>query len=123
MTCHKCHAPTEVIDSRPSGETVRRRRRCTKCGARFSTLEVLAGQAPRLDAGVLKVTRRDLSRVLRMLAADAPPRGPDRRGRPEKTGADEFYRCECGGLIRPGQEDEHDCEAGDLDLLLERVGE
>lgn len=40
MNCPKCQAlDTKVIDSRVHGCCVRRRRECTKCKYRFSTLE------------------------------------------------------------------------------------
>ena len=43
MKCESCkNEQTEVIDSRPSGETIRRRRRCVGCGHRFTTREVSA---------------------------------------------------------------------------------
>ena len=41
MICPYCHHPeTKVIDSREAEESVRRRRECLKCFARFSTEEV-----------------------------------------------------------------------------------
>lgn len=42
MTCPKCGNKAIVIDSRTyeTGE-VRRRRKCTRCGFRFSTLEAV----------------------------------------------------------------------------------
>ena len=42
MRCPFCHSPdTQVIDSRSSEEgwTIRRRRKCPKCGKRFTTYE------------------------------------------------------------------------------------
>lgn len=42
MNCPKCHhSETKVYDSRPSqnGRMIRRRRRCLKCGYRFTTSE------------------------------------------------------------------------------------
>ena len=47
MNCIKCNGSTSVVDSRPQ-ETfaVKRRRKCCKCGHRFSTIEqVLTGVA------------------------------------------------------------------------------
>ena len=41
MRCFKCKSDTVVKDSRPKDGTIRRRRRCLKCGNRFSTIEVL----------------------------------------------------------------------------------
>ena len=41
MKCPKCDNKTEVIDSRLSKHNrVRRRRKCKKCGHRFTTLEI-----------------------------------------------------------------------------------
>ncbi|QMV49866.1 MAG: transcriptional regulator [Mu-like cryoconite phage AB09] len=43
MTCPKCEADTQVVDSRYSVELkhTRRRRECLNCGARFSTYETI----------------------------------------------------------------------------------
>ena len=41
MRCFKCKSDTIVKDSRPKDGSIRRRRRCLKCGNRFSTIEVL----------------------------------------------------------------------------------
>lgn len=42
--CPKCSAVLQVIDSRPvqfmGEDTIRRRRRCTKCPHRFTTFEI-----------------------------------------------------------------------------------
>lgn len=41
MPCPKCKSKQViVVDSRPYGYTVKRRRRCMDCGYRFSTVEV-----------------------------------------------------------------------------------
>jgi len=49
MKCQKCKkGRTVVIDSRTSGNSIRRRRKCLKCGHRFSTFEVLK-EAKRLN--------------------------------------------------------------------------
>lgn len=42
MNCPKCNGKTTVMESRKQrGGTIRRRRRCTKCGTRFTTLEMI----------------------------------------------------------------------------------
>lgn len=45
MKCPKCNGPTSVKDSRDyvyqDMETTRRRRRCRKCGHRYSTVEIV----------------------------------------------------------------------------------
>ena len=40
MRCPECgHSDSRVVDSRTSGDAVRRRRECLECGARFTTHE------------------------------------------------------------------------------------
>jgi transcriptional regulator NrdR family protein len=40
--CPKCAIPTQVIDTRGTSENeVRRRRRCSDCGQRFTTYETI----------------------------------------------------------------------------------
>lgn len=39
MNCPFCSGSTRVVDSRPAGEGVRRRRECERCGKRYTTLE------------------------------------------------------------------------------------
>lgn len=39
MNCPECGAETSVIDSRPSGDQIRRRRQCDRCAKRFTTYE------------------------------------------------------------------------------------
>jgi transcriptional repressor NrdR len=47
--CPFCHADdTQVIDTRVSGEQVRRRRECKQCKARFTTYESVERQMPRV---------------------------------------------------------------------------
>ncbi len=42
MICPYCHFPdSKVIDSRPKNDRIKRRRECIKCGARFTTFEVV----------------------------------------------------------------------------------
>lgn len=51
ILCPICRHPhTTVKDSRPSTATIRRRRACDQCGARFSTLEVIATDGPPIRA-------------------------------------------------------------------------
>lgn len=41
MQCPRCKAyGLSCTDSRPDGETIRRRRRCLNCGFRFTTYEI-----------------------------------------------------------------------------------
>lgn len=44
MRCPKCkHTEHAVLETRTTGEFFRRRRRCTSCGYRFSTVESVVG--------------------------------------------------------------------------------
>jgi transcriptional repressor NrdR len=53
MKCPECGAAdTRVVDSRDTGDTVRRRRECLECGVRFTTHE-------RLERRALLVLKRD----------------------------------------------------------------
>lgn len=40
MTCPMCDCSTVVVDSRSFGDFVRRRRKCSGCGHRFTTVEI-----------------------------------------------------------------------------------
>jgi transcriptional repressor NrdR len=49
MKCPYCNAPdTQVIDSRPLHDGVRRRRRCLACKKRFTTIEAVIRRLPRV---------------------------------------------------------------------------
>ena len=53
MRCPKCESPeTRVTDSRDTGQEIRRRRECLKCGVRFTTYE-------RVQHAALAVVKRD----------------------------------------------------------------
>lgn len=42
MICPYCNFPdSKVIDSRPKNDRIKRRRECIKCGARFTTFEII----------------------------------------------------------------------------------
>jgi hypothetical protein len=44
MICPNCETEvSQVIDSRPSGNTIRRRRKCSACSERFTTREYVIG--------------------------------------------------------------------------------
>lgn len=61
MLCPRCNSTQVfVVDSRPHGDTTRRRRECRDCKVRFSTLEVLE-----LDYKDLKGKEAILARVLK----------------------------------------------------------
>lgn len=40
MLCPICDGETRITNSRPDYDYVRRRRECTECGYRFTTLEI-----------------------------------------------------------------------------------
>lgn len=40
MNCPVCLEKTKVLDSRPNEDSVRRRRKCLKCGYVFVTIEM-----------------------------------------------------------------------------------
>ena len=40
MTCPVCGGKTTVVDSRPSEDSVWRRRECQECSYRFNTIEI-----------------------------------------------------------------------------------
>lgn len=40
MTCPNCNEKTKVIDSTTDEDSTTRRRECTACGYRFSTVEI-----------------------------------------------------------------------------------
>ena len=50
MVCPRCKSTQlRCVDSRPVNGTVKRRRRCMKCGYRFSTVEVHAADFEKLN--------------------------------------------------------------------------
>lgn len=46
MRCPACHHDSRVLDSRDTGDAIRRRRSCLGCGHRFTTLERLEVRLP-----------------------------------------------------------------------------
>lgn len=80
MRCQQCGKETEVIDSRPSPTSIRRRRRCLSCDYRFTTRESSspdddrdADLARAVSAYVFehgaKMTRSRIDTLLKELAA------------------------------------------------------
>lgn len=45
MQCPRCNKSTQVLDSRPDGRAVKRRRKCKSCGFRFATTESIIKEA------------------------------------------------------------------------------
>ena len=59
MNCPQCNgSDTEVIDSRPYTKSVRRRRQCSACGHRFTTLETHGNTMKKLTAQRKQVVRQ-----------------------------------------------------------------
>src|SRR6185503_1249746 len=69
MRCPDCFSEeSRVIDSRATGDTVRRRRTCEQCGARFTTFERIE---PRVAWVVKKGGRREPFQREKVLAGIA----------------------------------------------------
>lgn len=67
MNCPACqHDKTEAVDSRPSGDTVRRRRCCQKCDHRFTTYEISSEKLEELQNVTTEEALR--ARLLPMIA-------------------------------------------------------
>lgn len=58
FVCRLCDGDTHVTDSRPKKNRVLRRRECLKCGARYSTLEVLVEDARFLESAIRLFEKR-----------------------------------------------------------------
>ena len=72
MTCPHCDGDTMVIDSRLGHHLTRRRRKCTACEYRFSTVEIeaetykeLQGDSDKVDEA-LKDIKQQLMNILRI---------------------------------------------------------
>lgn len=64
MLCPKCKSnKLTCIDSRPSGDTTRRRRQCLDCKVRFSTMEI-----PEYEYNDLKNKAKLLAAILKTAA-------------------------------------------------------
>jgi transcriptional regulator NrdR family protein len=57
MDCVQCSADTRVVDTRPVGDAVRRRRECLSCQARFTTCERADLEADDVERTVLAFVR------------------------------------------------------------------
>lgn len=64
-TCPECHGDTGVYDSRPyeNGAKIWRRRKCSTCGYRFTTIEILMRDHEPNKSETQKL-RSKLSRIL-----------------------------------------------------------
>lgn len=67
MTCPKCGGETCVIDSRPSEDSVRRRRECLECGDRFNTMEIDADYYETL----MQIDRKTIQKVMQEALLDS----------------------------------------------------
>lgn len=67
--CPMCMGKTKVIDSRPSHDVVRRRRKCLACQYRFTTFEITAEAGGQTGASVyLPDALESLSRAMRNIS-------------------------------------------------------
>lgn len=66
--CPKCQIPTQVIDTRGTAENeVRRRRKCSDCGERFTTYEAIyhrTGDSEKNRKAKAKMLLAELSEML-----------------------------------------------------------
>lgn len=77
MNCPFCEGSSQVKDSRPTSEGVRRRRECKECGRRFTTFEELAQPDLRVvkaDGSVEPFREEKIRRVLQRVCRDRPVR-------------------------------------------------
>lgn len=77
MNCPHCGADTRVIDSRPSGPDIRRRRECPRCGKdkRFTTYETVVEDEPDPEPDSWRTVAAELNALARRaatIADDAP---------------------------------------------------
>ena len=66
MECPVCgHSETAVVDTRTRGDRVIRRRRCTNCGHKFVTTEMVGtfDEHPALSSEDKRVIRRAIDRI------------------------------------------------------------
>jgi hypothetical protein len=57
MDCVRCPVDTRVLDTRPAGDAVRRRRECLVCGERFTTWERVDLDADEVERAVVAYVR------------------------------------------------------------------
>ncbi len=86
MKCPACGSRSRVIDSRESGDCVRRRRCCDRCSQRWTTYELIPGMTDEgrvlIDETALKaILSRITAQVIDGLGAEARAIAQPRRGR------------------------------------------
>jgi transcriptional repressor NrdR len=80
MNCPFCGGSTQVKDSRPSGDDVRRRRECKECERRFTTFESVAPLGLKVAKADGRLEEFDEAKVRRVLARVCRDRGiPEER--------------------------------------------
>ncbi|HEX2252133.1 MAG TPA: ATP cone domain-containing protein [Thermoanaerobaculia bacterium] len=73
MECPYCGGSSKVVDSRPTADGIRRRRRCEACGKRFTTHERLAPadlRVVKLSGETEPFRSEKLVRVMRRVSRD-----------------------------------------------------
>lgn len=63
IICPACGGDTQVVDSRPSGQGIRRRRRCIACGERVTTHELTTTDRSAYEMRIIAV-RHELRKWL-----------------------------------------------------------
>lgn len=81
MQCPSCgHSSSKVVDSRTSGDGIRRRRVCQSCGERFTTFERIEVKLPlvvKKDGRRVPFDRDKVLAGLRLACRKRPVRGQD----------------------------------------------
>jgi hypothetical protein len=97
MNC-KCGAPdTLVINSRASGRSVRRRRKCRECGERFSTVE----QCRKFEPGrPKKRSTKNKSTKRNFLADQWPSHGSVQEYQCDRCGLESFVNLKPAESVR-----------------------
>ena len=74
MDCPKCKGDIKVLDTRPDGEWVHRRRECLACGHRFTTIEVEVSALRGPLTELARICSRDtpLMELARICSRDTP---------------------------------------------------
>ena len=74
LPCPDCGSATKVIDSRPNGLGIKRRRQCTSCGIRFSTQEFIS------EAGFVQLAKDPVVNEVQQLLRERSDKGLKKYG-------------------------------------------
>ena len=81
MQCPKCNKSTQVLDSRPDGRAVKRRRKCKSCGFRFATTESIIKQAKSAKRKGLRISPYPVTKPHKTEPKERAYEPPKNRGR------------------------------------------